>query len=60
MLKMMGKKIFTIFMLKNFVLLTQDKPLHGHSHRVQSSVYSMPQSNKFIVYFSILLEMAYY
>ena len=29
-------------------------------HRGQSSVYSMPQSNKFIVYFSILLEMVYY
>ena len=28
--------------------------------RDQSSVYSMPQSNKFIVYFSILSEMAYY
>ena len=25
----------------------------------QSSVYSMPQSNKFIVYFSILPEMAF-
>ena len=29
-------------------------------HRGQSSVYSMPQSNKFIVYFSILSEMAYH
>ena len=28
----------------------------GFSHRGQSSVYSKPQSNKFIVYFSILSE----
>ena len=30
------------------------------SHSGQSSVYSMLQSNKFIVYFIILSEMAYY
>ena len=30
------------------------------SHMGQASVYSMPQSNKLIVYFSILSELAYY
>ena len=44
--------------LKIIFLISQ--PNHFYGYRGQSSVYSMPQSNKFIVYFCILLEMAYY